>query len=190
MTKGRLETFTDGVIAIILTIMVLELHVPEAATFEALRPLVPVFLSYVLSFLVLGTYWNNHHHVFAGADRVSGGVMWANLHLLFWLSLIPFVTSWMGERSFAAVPVAAYGVVLGCAGMAFYIMVRQLVALHGPDSVLARAFKGDWKSPLSLLLYTAGIAVSFFEPLLGFALYWSTNAIWLVPDRRVERARG
>jgi uncharacterized membrane protein len=188
MSKGRLEAFSDGVIAIIITIMVLEMKAPHDATLAALRPLVPVFLSYVLSFVYVGIYWNNHHHLCQAARQVSGGTLWANLHLLFWLSLIPFTTSWMGENHAAALPVAVYGGVLLAAGTAYYILVRALLRLHEDDSALARAIGSDFKGRISLVLYAAGIALAFVSVWIALALYVAVAVIWLVPDRRIENA--
>jgi len=187
MKKSRLEAFSDGVIAIIITIMVLELRVPHAPTLAALQPLLPVFASYVVSFVYVGIYWNNHHHLWQAVDHVNGPVLWANLHLLFWLSLFPFVTSWAGESGFATVPVAIYGVVLLCAGAAYTILVRSLVGLHGRNSLLARAVGADFKGNMSLLLYSVAIALAFLQPWLSCALYVVVAIIWLVPDRRIER---
>jgi TMEM175 potassium channel family protein len=187
MTKGRMEAFSDGVIAIIITIMVLEMKAPHEATVSALRPLVPVFLSYVLSFVYVGIYWNNHHHLGHAVRHVSGGVLWANLHLLFWLSLVPFVTSWMGENHAAPLPVAVYGVVLLAAGTAYYILVRALLSCHEKDSTLARAIGRDFKGRISLVIYAAGISLAFVNPWIAIALYVSVAVVWLVPDRRIER---
>ena len=186
MGKGRLEAFSDGVIAIIITIMVLELEVPHEAGLAALRPLLPKFLSYVLSFVYLGIYWNNHHHLFQAVKQVNGSVLWANLHLLFWLSLVPFVTGWMGENNFSTLPLAFYGGVLWLAGLAYYILVRTLIAHHGRDSVLAGAIGRDEKGLRSLYIYTAAIALAFFIPWLAAALYVAVAVMWLVPDRRIE----
>ena len=187
MGKSRLEAFSDGVIAIVITIMVLELKVPHAPTVQALAPLLPVFLSYVLSFVYLGIYWNNHHHMLHTVTHVSGGVLWANLHLLFWLSLFPFATAWMGENHFAAAPVAAYGVVLLMAAIAYWLLQQKLIALDGPDSTLKRAIGGDWKGKLSPVLYASAIVLSFIATPLALALYVLAAAMWLVPDRRIER---
>ena len=186
MGKSRLEAFSDGVIAIVITIMVLELKVPHAPTLQALAPLLPVFLSYVLSFVYLGIYWNNHHHMLHTVTHVSGGVLWANLHLLFWLSLFPFATAWMGENHFAAAPTAAYGVVLLMAAIAYWLLQQKLIALDGPDSTLKRAIGGDWKGKLSPLFYIAGIAASFWQPWIAEVLYVAVALVWLVPDRRIE----
>jgi uncharacterized membrane protein len=187
MKKGRLEAFSDGVIAILITIMVLELKVPSQPDWAALLPLVPVFLSYVLSFVFLGIYWNNHHHLLQAIQHVDGRVLWANLHLLFWLSLVPFVTGWMGENQFAAQPVALYGVVLFCAAIAYFILARALLALHGKDSVLAAALGSDFKGKASIVIYLAAIPVSLVAPWLGYAIYVIVAIIWLVPDRRIEK---
>ena len=187
MTKGRLEAFTDGVVAILITIMVLELKVPEGTTWDVLRPLLPVFLAYVLSFVYLGIYWNNHHHMFHACDRINGKVMWANLHLLFWLSLVPFVTGWMGENHFAPIPTALYGVVLLLAAVSYTILQTLLVAEHGPNSRLARAMGSDLKGKLSMTLYLAGIALAFVNQWISDAIYWTVAMMWLVPDRRIEK---
>jgi len=188
MGKGRLEAFSDGVIAIIITIMVLELEVPHDASFAALGPLLPVLLGYVLSFVYVGIYWNNHHHMLSVCRHVSGGALWANLHLLFWLSLFPFTTAWMGEHPFAAAPVAAYGAVLLMAAVAYWILQRTLIGLQGEDSVLRRAIGGDWKGKLSPVLYTAGIAAASWAPRVSLLLYAVVAVAWLVPDRRIEGA--
>ena len=188
MRKNRLEAFSDGVIAIIITIMVLELKVPHGAEFAALKPLLPVFLGYVLSFIYVGIYWNNHHHLLHAARHVSGGIMWANLHLLFWLSLIPFVTGWMGENHFAALPTALYGVVLLRAAVAYVILQKAIVATLGRDSALATALGSDWKGKVSLACYVAAIGLAFVNQWLSDALYVLVAAMWLLPDRRVERA--
>ena len=188
MTTTRLEAFSDAVIAIIITIMVLELRVPHGTDLAALRPLVPVVISYVLSFIYLGIYWNNHHHMLHVTERVTGGMLWANLHLLFWLSLVPFVTAWMGENEFAPVPTAAYGVPLLMAALAYYILQQLIIASQGPDSLLRRAVGGDWKGKASPLLYLLAIAVSPRWRELSMAIYVLVALIWLVPDRRIERA--
>ena len=187
MTKGRLEAFSDGVIAIIITIMVLELRVPHGANLAALRPLIPKFMCYVLSFVMLGIYWNNHHHLLQAVRQVDGRVLWANLHLLFWLSLIPFVTGWMGEHSFAATPVAAYGAVMLFAGTAYYILSRALIALHGADSPIAKAIGEDSKGKISLVIYVAAMPLVLVNPLLSCALYVLVAIMWLIPDRRLEQ---
>jgi uncharacterized membrane protein len=187
MTKARLEAFSDGVIAILITIMVLELHVPHGATWAALVPLLPIFLTYVLSFVFLGIYWNNHHHMLHAADRINGRVLWANLHLLFWLSLIPFVTGWMGQNHVEPIPTAAYGIVLMCAGIAYYILAHLLIAEQGPDSRLARAFGRDRKGILSVVLYAVAIALAFVNPWAAVAIYVGVALTWLIPDRRIEK---
>jgi uncharacterized membrane protein len=187
MVKGRLEAFSDGVIAIIITIMVLELKVPHEANLEALRPLIPVFLSYVLSFIYIGIYWNNHHHLIQAVRHVNGSVLWANQHLLFWLSLIPFVTGWMGENHFAALPVALYGTVLLFAAIAYFILARVLVASHGKDSALAIALGRDFKGKVSLVIYALAILLSFVNSGFACLLYTLVAVLWLIPDRRIER---
>ena len=187
MKKSRLEAFSDGVLAIIITIMVLELKVPHAPTVAALWPLWPTILSYVMSFVFIGIYWNNHHHLWQVVERVNGAVLWANLHLLFWLSLVPFVTAWMGENQFAAAPVALYGCVLFGSGCAYYLMTRVLLASHGPDSLLARALGRDIKGRVSLLLYALAIPLAFAWPQLSGLLYATVAVIWLVPDSRIEK---
>ena len=187
MGKSRLEAFSDGVIAIVITIMVLELKVPHAPTVQALAPLLPVFLSYVLSFVYLGIYWNNHHHMLAAARHVSGGALWANLHLLFWLSLLPFATGWMGENHFTALPSALYGFVLLMAAMAYWWLQQLIIRAHGRDSLLARAVGGDWKGKLSPLLYASGIALSFVATPVALGIYVLVALMWLVPDKRIER---
>jgi len=187
MSKGRLEAFSDGVIAILITIMVLGLNPPHGADPAALQPLIPTFLSYILSFVFLGIYWNNHHHLLQISRHVNGGVLWANLHLLFWLSLVPFVTSWMGATNFATWPVALYGVVLLGSALAFTILVNSLLAVHGQESALAAALGSDLKGKLSLVLYVLAIPLAFVVPLLAGAIYAMVAAIWLVPDRRFER---
>jgi uncharacterized membrane protein len=187
VNKSRLEAFSDGVIAIIITIMVLELRVPHSTELAALKPLLPVFFSYVLSFVFVAIYWNNHHHLLQAARHVSGPILWANAHLLFWLSLVPFVTSWMGENNFASVPVALYGVVLLCAALAYTILVRALLHHHGHDSVLAAAIGSDFKGNVSLLLYAVAVAMALFLPLVSCVLYATVSVIWLIPDRRIEK---
>ena len=187
MTKNRLEAFSDGVIAIIITIMVLEIKVPHDATWRALVPLAPVFLSYTLSFVFVGIYWSNHHHLLQVVEHVNGGVLWANLHLLFWLSLTPFVTGWMGENSFAAVPAALYGVVLLCAAIAYFILARSLLSIHSPDSVLATALGADFKGKISMVIYLFAIPLAFVRSWLACALYVLVEVMWLVPDRRIEK---
>ena len=187
MSKTRLEAFSDGVFAILITILVLELKVPHEADWAALTPLAPVFLTYVLSFIYVGIYWNNHHHLFHVVDRVSGGIMWANLHLLFWLSLVPFVTGWMGENHFAPLPTAIYGGVLLCAGLAYYVLVRVIIAQQGPHSKLADAVGRDMKGVVSLILYVTGIAATLVHPGIAQAIFVVVALTWLVPDRRIER---
>jgi uncharacterized membrane protein len=187
MHKGRLEAFSDGVIAIIITIMVLELKVPHGEFVADLLPLWPVFLSYVLSFIYIGIYWNNHHHLMQSVHHVNGAVLWANLHLLFWLSIIPFVTAWMGENHFAPTPVAAYGVVLLAASIAYFILTRTLLAVEGSDSSLARAVGRDAKGVISTALYIAALLLAFVNVWLACGIYALVAAIWLVPDRRIER---
>ena len=189
MDKNRLEAFSDGVLAIIITIMVLELKVPHGSNWAAIEPLLPVFLSYVLSFLYLGIYWNNHHQLVKAARRVNGGILWANLHLLFWLSLFPFVTGWMGENHFAPLPSAMYGAVLLLAAIAYYILQTLIVAeAGGAESSLAVAIGKDWKGKLSPLLYLLGVVTSFFAPKLAGGIYILVALMWLVPDRRLEKA--
>jgi uncharacterized membrane protein len=187
MGKGRLEAFSDGVIAIIITIMVLELKVPHTPDLAALRPLIPILLSYVLSFAFVGIYWNNHHHLMHAAQRVNGNVLWANLFLLFWLSVIPFVTAWMGENHFATIPVAVYGVVMVMCAVAFTILAHVLVAHHGKGSTLAIAIGSDHKGKASLLLYAAAIPLAFVDPRISLAIYVLVAIIWFLPDRRIER---
>ena len=187
MTTTRLEAFSDGVLAIIITIMVLELKVPHDANWAALQAVLPVFLTYVLSFVFLGIYWNNHHHMLHLTDRVTGGILWANLHLLFWLSLTPFVTEWMGENHYAAVPTAVYGVVLLMAAIAYTILSRVIIASQGPQSKLKAAIGNDLKGYLSLAMYLTAIPMAFFEERISDALYVAVALTWLVPDRRIER---
>jgi uncharacterized membrane protein len=187
MTKNRLEAFSDGVIAIIITIMVLELRVPHGSDLEALRPLVPVFFSYVLSFIFLGIYWSNHHHLLHAVEHVDGRILWANLHLLFWLSLIPFVTAWMGESHFASRPVALYGTVMLLAAIAYFILVRALLSHHGRNSVLATALGGDFKGKISMLIYLVAIPLALVRWWLACAFYIFVAMMWLVPDRRIEK---
>jgi len=186
--KGRLEAFSDGVIAIIITIMVLELKVPHGVELDALRPLIPVLGSYVLSFVFVGIYWNNHHHMLHAAGKVNGRILWANLHLLFWLSLVPFVTGWMGENHVSAVPVALYGSVLLMAGVAYFILARSLAAHQGRDSKLAQALGRDTKGFVSVLVYAAAVPLAFVHTSIALAMYVSVALMWLIPDRRMERA--
>ena len=187
MSKSRLEAFSDGVIAIIITIMVLEFKVPHEATWQALIPVAPVFLSYALSFVFVGIYWSNHHHLLQVVEHVNGRVLWANLHLLFWLSLTPFVTGWLGENKFAAVPAALYGVVLLCAAIAYFILARSLLSIHSPDSVLATALGADFKGKISMVIYLVAIPLAFVRSWLACALYILVAVMWLVPDRRIEK---
>jgi uncharacterized membrane protein len=187
MDKGRLEAFSDGVIAIIITIMVLEMSVPLGNDLAALRPILPKLASYVLSFVFVGIYWTNHHHLLHAVREVNGGILWANLHLLFWLSLVPLVTDWMGASHFAALPVALYGGVLLMAGVAYSILTRALIRLHGPKSTLATAVGSDAKGKLSLLLYAVAVPLSFVNSRAAFAIYIAVAVVWLVPDRRIER---
>ena len=190
MSKGRLEAFSDGVIAILITIMVLELKVPHGTDWEALRPVVSIFLIYVLSFVFLGIYWNNHHHMLHAADRINGKVLWANLHLLFWLSLIPFVTGWMGENQFAPLPTAVYGVALLMAAVAYTILQAAIVAAQGPNSRLAAAVGNDVKGKVSLLSYVAAIPLAFVNQWFAIGLYVFVALMWLVPDPRIESKVG
>lgn len=187
MEKNRLEAFSDGVLAIIITIMVLDLKVPHATELTDLKPVLPVFLSYVLSFIYVGIYWNNHHHMFHSTRYVTGGILWANLHLLFWLSLFPFTTAWMGENHLASTPAAVYGFVLLMAAMAFYILQRAIIAQQGPHSLLKTAIGKDWKGKLSLVCYFSAIPLAFVDPWIASGLYVFVALMWLVPDRRIER---
>jgi len=186
MGKGRLEAFSDGVLAIIITIMVLELKVPHGESMATLAPLIPVFLSYVLSFVYVGIYWNNHHHMLHASRKVSGSILWANLHLLFWLSLLPFATGWMGENHFAALPSALYGVILLGAAIAYYVLQQTIIAVEGPGSILAAAVGRDWKGKLSPALYLAAIVSTAWNPWIAQAIYSFAALIWIVPDRRIE----
>ncbi len=188
MEKNRLEAFSDGVLAIIITIMVLELKVPRGTALADLNPFLPVILSYVLSFIYVGIYWNNHHHLFHSTRQVTGGILWANLHLLFWLSLFPFATAWVDENHVAPTPVAVYGVVLLMASFAFYILQRAIIAQQGRDSLLAAAIGKDWKGKISPLLYLTAIPLAFVSPWIANGLYVLVALMWLVPDRRIERA--
>ena len=187
MGKSRLEAFSDGVIAIIITIMVLELTVPHGESIDALAPLIPVFLSYVLSFVYLGIYWNNHHHMLHASGKVTGPILWANLHLLFWLSLVPFATGWMGENHFAAAPSALYGLIMLMAAIAYYILQQLIIASQGRDSLLKQAVGGDWKGKLSPVVYAAAIPLAFWSQSISQALYVLVALVWLVPDRRIEQ---
>ncbi len=188
MGKSRVEAFSDGVFAIIITIMVLELKVPHGVHFSALKPLLPVFMSYILSFIYLGIYWNNHHHLLHTVKHVSGGVLWANLHLLFWLSLFPFATGWIGENHVAPLPTAVYGFVLLMAAIAYYALERVIIRQHGDKSLLAIAVGEDWKGRLSIVLYFAAIPIAFVAPWFSTSVYVFVALIWLIPDRRIERA--
>jgi uncharacterized membrane protein len=187
MHKNRLEAFSDGVLAIIITIMVLELKVPHGSELSSLKPLLPVFLSYVLSFIYVGIYWNNHHHLLNTVKHVSGGILWANLHLLFWLSLFPFTTGWIGENHVAPTPTAVYGVVLLLAAIAYYILQRSIISHQGRDSLLATAIGSDWKGKISPMLYLIAIPLSFVNPLIAICIYSFVALLWLIPDRRIER---
>jgi uncharacterized membrane protein len=187
MSKSRMEAFSDGVLAIIITIMVLELTVPHGEDLAALRPLIPIFLSYVLSFVHLGIYWNNHHHLFQAVQNVNGRVLWANLHLLFWLSLVPFVTGWMGENNFAALPVALYGIVLLFAAIAYFILTRSLLSIHESDSVLATALGRDFKGKISIVIYVMAISLAFVSAWITGGLIVFVAVMWLIPDRRIEK---
>ena len=187
MHKGRLEAFSDGVIAIIITIMVLEMKVPHGTDLHSLAEILPVFLSYALSFVNVGLYWNNHHHLFQAVKHVNGAVLWANLHLLFWLSLFPFTTGWMGENHIATWPVVVYGAVLIMAGTAYYILVQVLLAAHGADSPLAKAIGSDFKGRISVVIYAVAIGLTFVNSWIGIALYVCVAVMWLIPDRRIEK---
>ena len=186
MNSARLEAFTDGVVAIIITIMVLEIHVPQGHDLASLKAEVPLFLAYVLSYVNVGIFWNNHHHMLHATERVDGRVLWANLGLLFWLSLVPFVIRWIDEAGFTAAPVAAYGFVLACAAIAYVILERTIIAVNGPDSRLAAAVGPDTKGRLSMVLYALGVVLAFVEPWISIALYVAVALMWLVPDRRIE----
>jgi uncharacterized membrane protein len=187
MSKGRLEAFSDGVFAVIITIMVLDMKVPQGTDLRALTAVIPVFLCYVLSYLYVGIYWNNHHHLLHAAEQVTGGILWANLMLLFCLSLAPFTTAWMGENHYAPLPVAAYGVMLLLAGVAYFILTKSLVAHHGKNSVLARAIGNDWKGTVSVLVYVVAIPLALVKPWFACALYSFVAIMWLLPDRRIEK---
>jgi len=186
MGKGRLEAFSDGVLAIIITIMVLEMKVPHGNSFADLKPLLPVFLSYLLSFIYIGIYWNNHHHMLHAANKVNGTILWTNTHLLFWLSLVPFATAWMGENNFSRWPVVLYGIMLLMASIAYYFLAHALAAAHGKESTLAKAIGKDRKGMISTVIYIVGIILSFVHPYLGFGMYVVVAAIWFIPDRRIE----
>ena len=187
MSKGRMEAFSDGVLAVVITIMVLELKTPHKSSLAALEPVIPVLLSYVLSFVYVGIYWNNHHHLLHATQRVNGATLWANLHLLFWISLIPFTTAWMGENHLDSWPVAVYGIVLLLAGLAYFILTRVLIRLHGRDATLGRSIGRDRKSRISILIYAAAIPLAFVQPWIANLGYVVVAVIWLVPDRRIER---
>ena len=186
MNKSRMEAFSDGVLAVIITIMVLEMKAPHATTLASLKPLFPIFLSYVLSFIFIGLYWNNHHHLLQMVQKVNGKILWANLHLLFWLSLIPFLTSWMGENNFAAWPVALYGVDLLGAAIAYHILTQTLISSHEKDSPLAKAHGHSSKEILSILLYAVAIPLAYYYPAISYSLYMIVAGMWLIPDRRIE----
>jgi uncharacterized membrane protein len=186
MGKGRLEAFSDGVFAIIITIMVLEMKVPHGDKLSSLQPLLPIFISYVLSFINIGIYWNNHHHMMHAVHHINGRILWANIHLLFWLSLFPFVTGWMGENNFSIWPVALYGAVSFFAAVAYYFLAKCLVTIHGKDSILGIAIGKDWKGKISLVIYATGIALSFINSWLGLAMYILVAALWFIPDKRIE----
>jgi uncharacterized membrane protein len=190
MGKARLEAFSDGVIAVIITIMVLELKVPHGTGFDALAPLLPVFLTYVLSFVYVAIYWNNHHHLMHAAQHVNGAILWANMHLLFWLSLVPFTTGWMSENHFEPWPVATYGFVLMCAGIAYYLLAHCLMAAHGRESAIARSLGADFKGKISVVIYLVAIPLAFVRWWLAFALYVLVAATWFIPDRRIEKEVG
>ena len=187
MYKNRIEAFSDGVLAIVITIMVLEMKVPHGVSLNTLKPLIPVFLSYVLSFAYLGIYWNNHHHMLHTAEKVTGPILWANLHLLFWLSLIPFATGWMGENHFAAIPTALYGVVLLMAGIAYLVLQKFIILSQGTESLLKKAIGGDWKGKFSLTSYLIAVLIACKFPMVSIGLYVIVAVIWFVPDRRIER---
>ena len=186
MGKGRLEAFSDGVMAIIITIMVLEIKVPHGDTLNDLRPLLPVLLSYILSFVYVGIYWNNHHHMLHATTTVTGAMLWANLHLLFWLSLFPFATGWMGENHFTALPTALYGAVLLMAAIAYYLLERTIIRAQGPESILQQGVGRDWKGKLSPLLYVAAIVATLLSPVISQMIFVAVALIWLIPDRRIE----
>ena len=190
MGKGRLEAFSDGVLAIIITIMVLEMKVPHGENLQDLVPLIPIFISYILSFIYIGIYWNNHHHLMQIVHKVSGAVLWSNIHLLFWLSLVPFATAWMGENHFSKWPVILYGFVLMMAGVAYYILAHCLISIHGKESDLAIAIGKDKKGIISVILYIAGIGSAFINSWIGFAIYIVVALMWLIPDRRIEKKTG
>lgn len=186
MTKGRMEAFSDGVLAIIITIMVLEMKVPHGSSLSDLKPILPVFVSYVLSFVYVAIYWNNHHHMIHAAHKINGTVLWTNTHLLFWLSLFPFVTGWMGENNFTTIPTALYGLVALMAGVAYYFLAHCLTGIHGRDSEFAKALGSDTKGKLSLIIYAIGIGLCFIHPLIGLGMYVLVAVMWFIPDRRFE----
>jgi len=187
MGTGRLEAFSDGVLAIIITIMVLELKVPHGKALGSLKPVYPILVSYILSFINIGIYWNNHHHLMLSVEQVNGKVMWANMHLLFWLSLIPFSSAWMGENDFPLWPVVVYGIILAMSGVAYFLLVRALIHLHGNDSILAKAVGNDKKGKWSVVFYIAGVALAFLHPWVGFIMYVLVAALWFIPDKRIEK---
>jgi uncharacterized membrane protein len=187
MNKGRMEAFSDGVIAIIITIMVLELHIPHSDHIRDLVPMMPIFISYILSFVNVGIYWNNHHHMLYTVDKINGSILWANLNLLFWLSVIPFATDWLGDSHFAKWPVILYGCVLAMNGLSYNLLCRLLIRQAGPDSTLARIMDKDWKGKLSVIVYAVAIGLSFLSPWLGFGLYIVVALMWFIPDRRIEQ---
>lgn len=187
MGKGRLEAFSDGVLAIIITIMVLEIKVPHGSSLDDLKTVLPVFISYILSFLYIGIYWNNHHHLMHAVHKVTGTVLWNNIHLLFWLSLVPFATAWMGENHFELWPVILYGFVLMMAGLAYFFLAHCLADVHGRDSTISKALGKDWKGKISVIIYAIGIGLSFINPWLGFGSYAMVAAMWFIPDRRIEK---
>ena len=187
MGKGRLEAFSDGVLAIIITVMVLEMKVPRGSDLNSLKPVFPVFLSYILSFVNIGIYWNNHHHMMIAAKHINGKVLWANMHLLFWLSLFPFTSGWMGENNFTKLPVAVYGMVLMMAGVAYYILSRSLIKLHGKDSIIAKAVGKDFKGIISVVIYIIAVPLAFLNSWISITMYASIAAMWFIPDRRIEK---
>lgn len=187
MRTERLQAFSDGVLAIIITVMLLEMKIPHGDELDSLKPILPIFLSYILSFIYIGIYWSNHHHMMYSVKHVNGTVLWANTHLLFWLSLVPFASGWMGENNFTKWPIVVYGIILFMAGSAYYILVKALIKLHGKDSTLGRAIGKDKKGILSVVIYLIAIAVAFFNPSISLILYACVAAIWLIPDRRIEK---
>ncbi len=187
MGTERLQAFSDGVLAIIITVMLLEIKIPHGDDLHAIEPLLPIFFSYILSFIYIGIYWNNHHHMMYSVDRVNGSILWANMHLLFWLSLVPFASGWMGENNFTKWPVIIYGIFLAMAGVAYYILLHSLIKLHGKDSTLARAVGKDKKGITSIIIYVVAIAIAFYNPSISLFLYATVAAIWLIPDRRIEK---